>query len=66
MAGKKATKKKSETNSETKPRFTRFAPEMDAWLERRADEEGYTSVQELLRHIVRVYRAQIEREENKS
>jgi hypothetical protein len=59
MEKKKKTKK---PGAETKPRLIRFAPEMDAWLEQHAEANGYTSVQELMRHIVRVYRAQVEQQ----
>lgn len=37
------------------PRMIRVTPEMDEWLQQHARAEGYASVPELMRNIVREY-----------
>jgi hypothetical protein len=63
MTQKKKATKKSATSADTKSLFTRFSPETEEWLRRHAEVEGYTTVQELLRQIVREYRARVEGKE---
>jgi Arc/MetJ-type ribon-helix-helix transcriptional regulator len=57
------TKKEKQKQPDTVARLVRLPGQLDDWLASYAQEHGYSSAPDLVRHIVREFKRQVEQEQ---